>query len=121
MDAMVDGWLSITIDEPESQFQRRVTDLAEELGWQWLHLGHDPRGRNNQGARGTLVKGFPDLMLVRNGVLIFAELKAQKAPPPTVTQQLVLGTLGGTGARTYVWRPSDWNQILEVLTSHSDI
>jgi hypothetical protein len=106
----------ILIDEPESVFQRRVTDLAEQCGWHWLHLGHDPRGRNNQGPRGTLVKGFPDLMMVRGERMLFAELKALKAPAPTITQQLVLGALGATGPQCYIWRPSDWAQILDVLT-----
>jgi hypothetical protein len=108
--------MGMIIDESETQFQHRVTQLAEDLGWHWLHLGHDPRGRNNQGPRGTLVKGFPDLMMVRGERMIFAELKAQRAPRPTVTQQLVLFTLAGAGASAYIWRPSDWPQILHVLT-----
>jgi hypothetical protein len=103
-----------TIEESETAFQHRVTQLAEDLGWEWMHIGRTGKYVAN-GAKGTLGSGWPDLTLLRGGRLIFAELKAQKGPPPSVTQQLVLGRLSHA-AESYVWRPSDWPQILHLLT-----
>jgi hypothetical protein len=101
------------IDESEAAFQKRLIGVAEELEWEWLHIGRSI-SRPNQGVRGSLLTGFPDLMLLRGSRLIFAELKAQKAPGPTVTQQLRLAQLS-EAAECYIWRPSDWNHIIHVL------
>lgn len=105
----------ILIEETESQFQRRVVELAETLQWEWLHIGKTPF-RPNQGVRGSLFKGWPDLTLLRGYRLLFVELKTQKAPPPTPVQQLVLGRLALAGVETHIWRPSDWPLILDTLT-----
>ena len=104
----------IIIEESETAFQHRVTQLAEDLGWEWLHIGRVGKYVAN-GAKGTLGSGWPDLTLLRGSRLVFAELKAQKGPGPSVTQKLVLGRLS-MAAESYVWRPSDWPQILHVLT-----
>jgi len=103
----------ILIAESETAFQHRVTQLAEDLGWEWMHIGRVGKYAAN-GAKGTLGSGWPDLTLLRGSRVIFAELKAQKAPPLTVTQQLVLGRLS-QATEAYIWRPSDWPQILHVL------
>jgi hypothetical protein len=103
----------IVIAESEASFQRRLTDLAEELGWEWMHIGRVGKYVAN-GAKGTLGSGWPDLTLLRGSRLLFVELKAQQGPGLTVTQKLVLGRLS-MAAEAYVWRPSDWAQILHVL------
>ena len=103
---------TIVIPESESAFQKRVTDLAEELGWEWMHIGRVGKYVPN-GAKGTLGSGWPDLTLIKGSRLVFAELKADSGAL-TVTQQLVMGRLALV-AETYVWRPSDWPQILHVL------
>ena len=97
----------------ESEFQAKVTTLAESLGWDWFHVGRTGKHKPN-GAKGTLGKGWPDLTLVRRDRLIFAECKigAEQLKPE---QAAVLGVLGSTNCMTYVWRPEQWNVILEVL------
>ena len=105
--------MSFTIDITETEFQRRVVSVAEEFGWDWMHIGRTGKHVPN-GAKGTLGPGWPDLLLVRGNQLIAAELKAEKAPVPTNAQHHVLMVLGGV-ARTYVWRPSQMALILEVL------
>lgn len=102
------------IQMTEAEFQRRLVQHAESLGWEWMHIGRTGKHVAN-GAKGTLGPGWPDLLLVRGDRMVIAELKAEKAPPPTVTQQLVLGVLGGA-VETFVWRPSQLNLILEILT-----
>lgn len=106
---------SILIQETEAQFQSRLTQVAEDLGWEWLHVATTGIGRHSP-MRGTLGKGWPDLTLIKGDRLIFAELKADSGGHPTVTQKLILGRLALTGAEVYVWRPSHWNHILYVLS-----
>ena len=79
----------ITIDETEAAFQARVTRYAEEQGWQWMHIGRVGKYTAN-GAKGTLGTGWPDLIMVRGQRMVAAELKAQRAPRPTVEQLQVL-------------------------------
>lgn len=102
----------------ESEFQRQVTDLATRLGWSWVHF---ERMGNSQGqwrtpAYGPLGKGWPDLVLIRRGTTVYAELKAQNKYP-TDAQKEVLRVLSNASPHVYVWRPSDFPQVLEVLTN----
>lgn len=106
----------ILIEETEAVFQGRVTKLAEEHGWEWMHVGRTGK-YGAVGCKGTLGTGWPDLVLLKGSRLLFAELKSQKAPYLRPSQQLTLGMLAQTGAETYVWRPSDWPQILRELTT----
>lgn len=88
----------------EAQWQRKVTDYARLKGWRWYHT-HDSRRSNH---------GFPDLVLVRAGRLIFAELKSE-AGRVTPAQQAWLNDLTEAIGAVYLWRPSDWPEVLEVL------
>jgi hypothetical protein len=103
----------ILIDETEAAFQARLISYAVGRGWEWMHIGRTGKYAAN-GAKGTLGTGWPDLTLVRGTRLIFAELKAQRAPIPGAEQQRVLLILSDA-AEVYHWRPSDWPMILEVL------
>lgn len=112
----------------ESDFLRQVTDLAELLGWAWVHFrpAQTQRGWRTP-VQGPLGKGWPDLVLVRarDRRLIFAELK-REGQKPTVEQAAVLDLLGIMLPRTgnhpvveqpeaYLWHPSDFDWISEVL------
>jgi hypothetical protein len=103
----------ILIDETEAAFQARLIEYALSRGWEWMHIGRTGKYTAN-GAKGTLGTGWPDLTMVRGTRLIFAELKAQRAPIPGAEQQRVLLILSDA-AEVYHWRPSDWPMILEVL------
>jgi len=101
----------------EAQFQKQVTDLATRLGWSWLHIermGND-QGRWRTPTSGPLGKGWPDLVLIRRGSLIFAELKGQggSLSPAQASVMTILHFVHPY----YVWRPSDFNQVLEVLSN----
>jgi hypothetical protein len=60
--------------------------------------------------------GWPDLVLVRPPRLIFAELKSDTGKVrPQQSQWLdVLRLL--PQAETFLWRPCDWDSIVETLT-----
>jgi hypothetical protein len=101
----------------EAQFQRQVTDLADLLGWAWIHIERmgDHRGRWRTPVSGPLGIGWLDLMLTRERSLLWVELKAQ-GKYLTEDQKRVQTILDRTHPY-YVWRPSDFAQIVEVLTN----
>ena len=78
--------------------------MAELHGWLVYHT-HDSRRSQ---------PGFPDLTMVRHGRLIFAELKKDGAYP-TPEQRRWLHELKRASQKVYLWRPSDWREIEEVL------
>ena len=88
----------------EEQWLQQVRDLARLKGWLIYHT-RDSRRRD---------PGVPDLVLVRGDRLSFAELKREKGRR-TESQRTWLSALDET-AETYVWRPSDWDAVIEVLT-----
>ncbi len=97
----------------EAAFQGQVIDLARTLGWRVAHFrpAQTTRGwRTPVAADGT---GFPDLILVRDRV-IAAELKTQKGRIKD-EQQAWLAAFAAAGVATYLWRPSDIDDILETL------
>ena len=90
--------------QTEAQFQRTVTDYATMTGWLWYHANYSRRDH----------AGFPDICLLRDDRLIFAELKSAKGKVRP-EQRFWLEMLRKTCAETYLWRPSDWDEIEEVL------
>jgi len=100
----------------EEQFQQQVIDLARFLGYRVAHFRPaktDKGWRTPVSADG---KGFPDLFLVRPGRLIVAEIKSEtgKLSPE---QEAWLEAIDAGGGEAYCWRPSEWDNIVEVLTA----
>ena len=100
------------LNQTEKQFQRAVQEYARIRGWLDFH------DLFSKGKR----PGWPDLVLLRAGQMIFAELKSAKGQL-TDNQRHVLGLLeaverevGFTGAfSVHVWRPADWPEIEQFL------
>lgn len=108
--------------EREADFQAVVVDYARLRGWMTYHT-HDSR---------RSAAGFPDLVMVRDGQLVFAELKSEKGKT-TPEQDAWLMALDAVmvGAvqrhhdnvecdctypvRSFIWRPSDWSSIEKEL------
>lgn len=90
--------------EKEDPFQARVIALAELCGFRVYHT-HDSRGSQ---------EGFPDLVMIRGPRQIVAELK-REGEKPTPEQLAWLYAFGGCGAEVFVWRPSDWDEVVRVL------
>lgn len=89
----------------EKQWERQVVELAEFCGWEhyhaWLSI-HSPTG-------------WPDEALLKPPDLIFAELKSEKGKL-TAAQEKYIGLLRACGMRVYVWRPSDIDEVISVLS-----
>jgi len=100
----------------ERDFQQAVIDLARRTGWRVHHTrpALTQRGRWLTPIQGDA--GFPDLVLVRAGRVIFAELKRNGARP-TPAQRGWLDALGQcAGVECYLWRPDDWDAVIDILT-----
>ena len=99
-------------DTPEGTLLARVRQCAAQLSYLTYHT-HDSRKSE---------VGFPDLCLARAatatsaGRLILAELKTRDGKVSR-EQHLWLDVLAHTipGLEVYVWRPADFNAIVQIL------
>jgi len=101
---------SKALDITEAQFERQVKDLASLFGWEYYHTWksyHSPAG-------------FPDSVLVNTEQqrTIFAELKSE-AGQPSPEQYEWLVALTEAGNETYLWRPSDFDEVAAILRGDS--
>jgi hypothetical protein len=99
----------------ERDFQRAVVELARLCGWRVFHArpALTRRGRWLTPIQGDA--GFPDLVLVRAGRVIFAELK-RVGGKLTAEQQAWLDALHAcAGVECYLWTPADWEAIVYIL------
>lgn len=88
----------------EKDFQQTVIQLATYEGWLVYHVYDSRRS----------AAGFPDLVLVRHGQVIYAELKTMRGrlSPAQITWRDAL--LAGDNT-WYLWRPADWDAIRAIL------
>jgi hypothetical protein len=91
----------------EAELQQAVIELARLLGYRVAHF------RAAQTVKGWRTpveadgKGFPDLVCVKPGRLLFIELKSERGRL-SVDQQAWLGALIGARAHVVVLTPHDW-------------
>lgn len=94
----------------EAEWQGFVASYAQLNGWTVFHV-FDSRRSN---------AGWPDLTCVRDGRVVFAELKSESGKV-TQAQQWWVDELGKVAAASdgaveaHIWRPSDENTVREVL------
>lgn len=88
----------------EREYQRQVLDLMKVLGWRCVH--HRPlRTRHGwqTGVEGHGSAGWPDIVGVKDGRLLVAELKSAKGRL-TDDQAAWLRLLAAAGVECFVWR-----------------
>ena len=89
----------------EADHLEQVKAVAVTCGWRLYHTFDSRRS----------AAGFPDLVLVKPPRVVFAELKREKGKI-TVAQHMWFHDLDECpGVEVYIWRPSDWDEIVEVL------
>jgi len=93
----------------EADLREQIRDLCKLFGWKmyftWKSY-HSP-------------KGFPDLVLANpeQKRIIYAELKSEKGKL-TPQQEEWLEALAACGQEVYLWRPVDFEGIVEVLRKY---
>lgn len=103
----------------EEQFTDALIAYARAHGWlachfraAWTHKGYRTPVQGDTAA--------PDVILVRGGILILAELKSQKgslAPKQREWRDAleVVAYYARGAVEMHVWRPADWPAIQKVL------
>lgn len=97
----------------EKEFEGQVKELALRFGWRYYHTWrsiHSPAG-------------FPDCVLVRPPRLVFAELKSEVGEVSPAQEEWLADLREiefawdnpDSPVEVYLWRPSDFEQIAEVL------
>lgn len=102
----------------EAAFLRQVLELAALLGWHGAHFRAALTARGwRTPVQGSIGAGFVDVVLVsaaRRRVL-FVELKSDTGRP-SPDQVFVGELLVAAGAEYRLWRPRDWDAIVEDLS-----
>lgn len=96
----------------EAAHQRNVESLLTLYGWRWYHAPDNRPGRN--GFIQNVRAGYPDLTALRGTRTLGIELKRQTGKT-TPEQDTWLADMAAAGWETYVWRPSDMEEIARVL------
>lgn len=86
----------LAADMSEDTLQTRVEQIARELGWRHYHTYNSRRSQ----------PGFPDLVMVRRGRIVWRELKSMKGRV-SADQRKWLDALEKANADVGVWRPID--------------
>lgn len=119
--------------ETETSFQKLVCDYARLCKWKVAHFKPAMVPRKGGGMRWVTngdydAKGFPDLVLVKGGRIIFAELKSdagQRTPEQVewgdalslcMEKMSEIFVPSREPVRYFVWRPADWVKIREILS-----
>lgn len=101
-------------DMTEAELSQEVVRLAVKLGWKVYGIRRTDKSRlvHPSGV------GWPDLVLFRPGMILFAELKRHggKLSPE---QEDWLSCLASTFTNVHHWEPTDWfdGSITDVLRS----
>ena len=112
----------LEIPEPrllsERQWQAIVVGYARGRGWKVAHFRKVRVRRGNREYWETPVaadgKGFPDLIMVRDDVLLALELKV-KNKIATEEQAAWLIAFAPVAKSARVWKPKDWLELRELL------
>ena len=89
----------------EKQFEAQVKDLAKMFGWRYYHPFLSKWSE----------RGWPDVVLLRDGRLILAELKSEKGKLTEHQARWLWALRKVPGIRVYVWRPRHIEKIAEIL------
>lgn len=94
--------------QTEAAFQRQVIALARMTGWKVAAFrpAQNARGEWRTPVQGD-GKGWPDLVLVGRGRVLYRELKLDKRYPGPEQREWGEALLAA-GADYAVWRPKDW-------------
>ena len=111
---------------PERDFLISVVALAQAKRWLVAHFRHGLTSRTDKNGKSVWVTplqgdgaGYPDLTMVRGNRLLFAELKSEKGEVSKEQRRwldaLSICSEGTFLVEVYIWRPHDWQAIVEIL------
>ena len=101
--------------QSERDFQTAVVRYARIMGWR---IAHFRPAQMRSGAWATPMQGdpgFPDLVMVRGGRVVFAELKRVGKKPQDLQSAWLDDLKACDGVEVYVWTADHWDAIEVVL------
>jgi hypothetical protein len=105
----------LSLRSTEAEFSTQVEGLLSLCGWRWHH-SRPARTKDGWVTPISGDAGLPDIIAVRGTELIWIELKSETGRV-SPDQKLWIEALRAAGQRVYVWRPSDWDEIVGVVES----
>ncbi len=109
-DTVKDSGAFLDSKMTEKEWLSQVLQLARANNWLCYHT-RDARRSD---------PGFPDLVMVRDGRLIFAELKTEKGRMSKAQINWAWELRQVAGLHVQVWRPSDWPQVEAALVAGAE-
>jgi hypothetical protein len=91
--------------QSEAEFMTAIIAEATRTGWLVYHT------RRSDGSE----PGFPDLVLVRQGRLVIAELKRVGGTPTMEQVTWLLELARVPGVEVYAWDANDWDAVFRTL------
>lgn len=113
----------------ERDFQSIVIHLAQRNGFLVAHFRaarvtrRDKHGNKYDKYETPVAadgKGFPDLVMVKQGRMIVAELKSDKGVL-SKDQKKWVKAMHSAGVEAYVWRPKDWSVVQKILSRENHV
>lgn len=106
----------------EDEFQNSVINLAHQFGWLVAHFrGVRIKRRDDTVYYQTPVQadgvGFPDLVMVRDGRTIFAELKSEDGRTMPHQWKWLSALADDDRNEVYIWRPSELQDVADILSN----
>jgi len=97
-----------------------VIKLLQLNGWRVLHIRPARRKSTEDGERWETPvqcdgKGFCDILALRDDRELIAELKSEKGKKTPEQEEWIQAFLRA-GREVYLWRPRDWEEIVEVVS-----
>ncbi len=102
----------------ESDFMQQVIDLGHLYGWTIAHF-RPAWSRDGKRCMTTVQadgKGFPDLCMVKQFRLIFAELKSEGGRLSPEQEAWISVLNCSMRCEVYIWKPENWLEIVNILT-----
>ena len=90
----------------EAEFHEQVATLMRLNGWSVYSVPD---------SRRVSLAGYPDLTMWKGSRLIFAELKTEKGRVSPAQEDVLSDLRHIPCAEIYIWRPSNFDRILEIL------
>ena len=103
--------MSVTVSE--RTWQGQVEYMLDLFHWRWFHLA-DWSNRSYSPRTTSYAAGFPDIFAVRNGEIIWMELKSAKGSL-TKEQKEWVADLRQAGQEVHVLRPDDFDWVMRRL------
>ena len=89
----------------ERDWQATVIEYARTMGWAVYHPWMSLHSAS----------GWPDLSMVRDGRLVFAELKTETGRVSKSQRAWIALLSAVPGVEVFLWRPSAWPEVERVL------